>query len=1282
VENSFSPEDFGGGAAPAAVGNPFSATDFSAASSGADPWQRIGNSILERNALTGETRPIAIPGGVQAAGAGAPAPDATGQTLSGMLGMAKLTPYELMALSAGPLMETASRWKQAAISRLPEAIQPATRAVTFSVGDFLPQHGQGSPDQPSVSEDIRAQFEAERQKVIGSTGPTLASAALHAGAAALGQAPTLLGQGAMLAPGIGAANALAQPATTLGRAAVGAATGAAAAEAQQGLSGGGWTPSWQTLAMAGMGGLHGLAGPRPATTPVAARALEAMQSEDGQTLAALERAAGREPPVPTQLPAAGGEVPPAGPPFPTWRDPAELAETRALGQGAPVPPSREAYRAEGAPQPPPGTPPAPEAGKTSFSGPWKPVPEPGGNPWFTTSEPYTHQWQDFDATIGRVPPRVAYVDAPPSVMADAIGGRFADQSQVQLGPDLYGKARLLTAETPPSPPGSIRLFRGVSAEEAAKIEGAPGRGEGIAVPPDESGAVPLRGAPRSQVYQDAFGIRYGHETTTDLANWFAAQREKTLAGEVADPKLRQDMYFAMQGARNPLVDAPGTDPIAVEQRIAAHPQGAAAMRAMAQDRAYFDAARDKINDLGGGLDYRPGWLHLTYDRPETGGEVVSGGGMVAPETSMMKERAFPNAAAAMDAGFTPRTTDYAQSVRESMEEIGRTLAKQRMIQDVARFPAETAEGQPTIVRGSPLEPPGPHYVKVEPGARPSPLLLRALSQRDAETGVGPTARPAPVGAEALPPQLRALYGVGDPAADGNTVWMHPDLWSNLKPVLMDGDYGNAYDRVLSFSKGANTLMGLFHQVSLTEANIRALGLRQGLATSARQGFGVPGLSQYLQNRLGPAITPEMAERAIRGTVKLGAPESDIEATAFRDLMQRLETWGGGREGAGALVGRPVALGAKFLEATQRAFQAPLWDYHAQSKVIAFNTIADRWERFRAGDDSALTMPERARLTPGMADTIRQMPEEDFLRSIGEHVNDQYGHQNWKLLDNATLSNPNFWKWARRVEFSPDWNISAIRGSLSPLSTNPVRSALGVNALANTVKLYGLLNAVNYAGSGHAMWSNPAGRQLSVQVGHDEEHPIWFRGLKHEQEAPELFGVGDWPDYLPLGKDIGGAVSAFRNPGQPGYSRIPGGSAAYFLARKTTPMLAGGIAATAGRYPSYYPSLFEKMAEDAARRREIPNRYVDAFTRLLALAGGFTSFGASQLLNKYEEPVDGAAMTRDLLRGLSFAPVQEKPGREWKEQGFGQSLQNRSMMKALKPLHTLASVGTGTAEENP
>lgn len=781
--------------------------------------------------------------------------------------------------------------------------------------------------------------------------------------------------------------------------------------------------------------------------------------------------------------------------------------------------------------------------------------------------------------------------------------------------DLHNPDVPMTRPTAPSPELAGR-FPGAQIDARDVFEGAipdgPPRGSLAAQRPGEAGFVRNPWAPESDAYRQSYQLRHDFVTDQNAAVYQSASRSRALQAAIPDRAAREDMTAVFHGTGNPLVKGDTAD--AAAQRLASSPYAKDANDAIAAWRQRSDELWQMAHDAGAeDLGYWKDYLHMVYEPPKGEKAIVGSEFGQGATTSVMQERSFATPAEAMAAGYTPRSLDFSVLMHETERAHAYTRAVLNLVDDIGGVNEQMAAFARRVGPVRPEDMPAPLILRAEHNPNPSiyervsgyPLLDRAAPGRPEpeavqmakKLGAEAEATNRAVLAQRSQPMLPGLEGLGPqevpvpgvPETPPN-IYVHRDLWRNLKPVL-EHDNPAALDRALSVVKRINFFGSLFHGMSLSEAAIGSMGPLRGTAEAAKRGFGIPGLSQLAARLGGGKISEDAALEAIRAGVNVEPPRLDVMQGTFDQMLRQGEE-GLMKPGASPLAPRNAL--AKVLGATRKTaafYDEALWaNYHAPLKVTAYHVNLEK----------TLAKAETQRLLSSGA-----MSMDEVRQSVARQVNNQFGGQNWQLLQSDIFSNPKATRWMRRVFLSPDWNYSAISTGLSPFSADPIARQMGRRYWKNAAGLLAGWQLLNYSLSGHFMWNNEPGHAWDLETGlkDDKGRKIFYQVGKHAMETPEF---------------LFGRKEATRR-------QLP---AAEFLLRKTNPVLGGVVTSATGYSPTGIPGALARAREEADKEGRPLSMLENVGARTRDLLGGAAPFVS-------QEP---GAMVRRLL-----VPFAEKKG---------------------------------------
>ena len=419
-------------------------------------------------------------------------------------------------------------------------------------------------------------------------------------------------------------------------------------------------------------------------------------------------------------------------------------------------------------------------------------------------------------------------------------------------------------------------------------------------------------------------------------------------------------------------------------------------------------------------------------------------GKIGPE----QERVFPTLADAMAKGKVPvpGTEDLVGAIRASRESYGKALAMRELLGKVENLATKGPGGGP---------------MPLEDG---NPALMR---------GYDP-----PRGFERAD-QVKLLT---DLVPGKGNLYVHPDLWKNLKPIITGTDVGRlgeAYDAINQTEKQAELMWGVMHPWALAESGVAMdPNPLQGLASAVKaQGQAAGQLLSHIPGLQRLAPTPlTAAERATAlryidagGNIH-GAP-IEGEAQALAKALAGVQRWGEGTQGAAQVLGRPAAWAAQGLSKAHELNSEYLWhELRPRLQIAAFARNEAALKAVHSGQSNwALGVGGFAR-----RNAIRAQSLEQGMRGVANAVGNGFGAQEWRLHRNAITSDPAVRQAMARSFLSPEWNISSAKMFASPFSKNPVESAMGINYHINHGLMFGGMQLLSQATAGHYTWQNGQG----------------------------------------------------------------------------------------------------------------------------------------------------------------------------------------------------------------
>ena len=360
-------------------------------------------------------------------------------------------------------------------------------------------------------------------------------------------------------------------------------------------------------------------------------------------------------------------------------------------------------------------------------------------------------------------------------------------------------------------------------------------------------------------------------------------------------------------------------------------------------------------------------------------------------------------------------------------------------------------------------------------------------------------------------------GVGSKAIGDYLV--HPDLVDPMKYIFRENDPSiiqRFLGNVSHLSKSLNTIGSLFHAYSLSQAG--ATAAPKEFFTQAFKGFpGIKAAVEHFEKGTGK----EQVEYALKSGLVLGT--EDVQRTIVADVGR----WADGM--VDRFVDKDLKIVRQITDPLDKQILQRMnrftWDYmHTGQKLHMFNYFAN----------------EMKMKNPHLSDAV-------VGREVADFVNSTFGGLNW--LQVASAVENKFMKalamkaagiqgrdWAQILMFAPDWTVSTLRSFTNALPKetfkpwkwdikegakgfiNPKNKGdLARRYVFNTMVAWSIiLNAINYAMSGHYIWENDdptridRGDGTSMQLAkHSMEAAEWLR------DPQKTLGnkLGFWPKAL-------------------------------------------------------------------------------------------------------------------------------------------------------------------------
>jgi hypothetical protein len=667
-------------------------------------------------------------------------------------------------------------------------------------------------------------------------------------------------------------------------------------------------------------------------------------------------------------------------------------------------------------------------------------------------------------------------------------------------------------------------------------------------PPLAPAIKAIKAADAADLHAAGYQIRRDFVTDRKAGTYHAGVLAEKLHDLIPDPQTQYDATALLQGTGN--VRIPGDTHEAVKARVAAMPEGPKINEAVAEWRKRTNEMHNELTDIGGDIGMQLGfvndWINQQWERkPEASIDV--GAGRRAPGASgnpILKPRTFLNLEEGVKAGGIPKAMGLPEAVGRSERLYAQVHATWSMLRDLGELNGQMPDGAKAIVKGRAGH--GPDgYVRMD-----SPILQRA-----------------------------AVGG-------GDTVYVHPDLADELRPVLTSAA-PTKIDKVLATAKAANFTFSMFHGGSLTLGATRTMGLGKGLLEAGKRGFGLPGVAQIAKRLGGTRVAEDAALEAIRAGVSVDAPTIDSSADILQSALRSGSDWVSQAGPAGRVAAAGVRGLAKGLDWASRA----LWEeLHAPLKVTAYHHVVNQMLRLRDGDAGAFGLAGRT-LSKNEIGSLKAMSGDQVRQSAAEMVNRAFGGQNWELIKSPLLNDPRNLRVMRRALLSPDWQVSSIGMSLAAASPDPVKAAIGRRAWINAGKMFVIANSLNYALTGHVMMDNEPGKQMELDSGLKDSkgRRVYYNVFKEEREAPDLV----------LGRQHAGGTREMPVLG--------------FLGRKMHPAwnAIASAALPSGKSLTDFPSPLEQAQETAHREGQTIGRGENLALRGQAAARMMSPFAFTQ-----------------------------------------------------------------------
>lgn len=744
-------------------------------------------------------------------------------------------------------------------------------------------------------------------------------------------------------------------------------------------------------------------------------------------------------------------------------------------------------------------------------------------------------------------------------LARAFGADGAASSRVSSPlPGLEGPA---SAEAPLE-----GVTAGAPPPSDLPVRGAPDEAGFLAMTSQKSEALKQQEASVLQLKRLGYQVRADFLGQKGVDDYRAALGYQRLREQFPTQEVDDDVLALYQGTPHPL--KPDDTLQAVRERLAASGHLPQAELAAQQWREQADQYWQVINEKRAALGMEPldsveNYVHQTYEQPDTERVSFWNQGNIPPSlnTPVTRTKTFMTARDAARAGRTP-ITRFSDLVLGTERAYSHTNALYDLVSQLRDLPA-LADGRPPIV----LADTAPSKLYQE---APSGSLFRDAGKVPAE----------------------GVY-----LGEGSRVFIHKKLAQQLAP-LFERDDPALFDKAQSFMKSGYFLFSLMHPIALGESAMQTMGPR-GLYEWIARGGGVPILAQTLEGLSRNKLGRDTIEEAIRAGLTYEIPSADVMSDTLHGVLGA--AMARGKDPEAGLMWKVIGKSSGLLDAVSAAQQRALWsDLHIPLKVTAYQKLLDRTLRFRDGENLALGLGGAF----SNRKTLQAMSGDEIRRSVALYVNDAFGGQNWRLMENAVLASPKTLRALRRAFLSPDWNISALRAGSAFLSKNPVRRAMGINYWVGALGVWGMYNMVSKVATSHWLTDRGIEHIFEMPTGMTEERyghevPVYLDLMKHTREPVELVlgrpSYDSEPQKNVYGKPIPKALPGMAEEHTPflrqafevaadRLAALPM-NVTYFAARKASPLW-GAVAANSmgGHTLSGWPSRYEIQKEGAREGR--------------------------------------------------------------------------------------------------
>lgn len=446
------------------------------------------------------------------------------------------------------------------------------------------------------------------------------------------------------------------------------------------------------------------------------------------------------------------------------------------------------------------------------------------------------------------------------------------------------------------------------------------------------------------------------------------------------------------------------------------------------------------------------------------------------ESPHAKQRIFPTLKEAVDAGLKPLTQDVALLVPKWADINWRVAANQKFLFDMKHL--RDGEGNPVLRTG---DKPAPDWVRVE-----HPAISKVYAYKDAKG------------------KMNLWHG---------GVWAHPEIVRVMRqafenPLADRSSIGRFYDSVNAIAKTLQLTLSGFHFIALTESGQAVLAKGRnplrGLILFGEEAKRLTGRPITWTPSAGKAIQrvhPEIVKDYIEAGGQLGRARADV---GYSIVQRNIRAW--------EAQWRNVP-GAKWVPRVLRKVHdlnnKVLWEQtHEGYKIFSFYDLVQNTYRRAERQGVELTGVQRKAIKEKMA----------------HFVNDAFGGQEW---ESKFWLRPKHLQMSRRLLLAPDWTLSNINiaGRLIKDIHDPVlRRATMIYWRNMAMSVFGTIQTLNYASTGHFTWDNEVGHKLDFDITGLMKHlgPVMDKMPGFEYQPKSRY-------YVRIAKQAREILSYFQDP---------------------------------------------------------------------------------------------------------------------------------------------------------